>query len=127
MLYDPDTDSYIIIDWKTNEKIKTESYMHRSHLLGPAYMLEECDMNLFTIQLHVYKKALVETYRLAPYSKISVYVCNLLREPENGKYYKLFPQNFEFNVNQINTFINYGNMQLRLDRVCKTQKEVVNG
>lgn len=89
-------------------------------------MLEECDMNLYTIQLHVYKKALAETYKLAPYSRISVYVCNLLREPENGKYYKLFPQNFEFDVNRINTFINYGNFQLKLNRICKTEKEVVN-
>ena len=84
-------------------------------------------MNLYTIQLHVYKKSLVETYRLAPYSRISVYVCNLLREPENGKYYKLFPQNFEFNNNRINAFINYGNLQLKLSRICKNEeKEAVN-
>lgn len=127
LLYNPDTDSYIIIDWKTTEKITTESYRHSKYLLGPAYTLEECDMNLYTIQLHVYKKSLVETYKLAPYSRISVYVCNLLREPENGKYYKLFPQNFEFNNNRINAFINYGNLQLKLSRICKNEeKETVN-
>lgn len=123
LLYNPDTDSYIIIDWKTTENITTEAYKHIKHLLGPAYMLEECDMNIYTIQLHVYKKALVETYNLAPYSRISVYVCNLLREPINGKYYKLYPQNFEFNLNRINTFINYGNFQFKLSKTIKGLKE----
>ena len=126
LLYDDNTDSYIIIDWKTTENITIKNNYNK-HLLGPAYMLDECDMNLYTIQLHVYKKSLVETYRLAPYSRISVYVCNLLREPENGKYYKLFPQNFEFNNNRINAFINYGNLQLKLSRICKNEeKETVN-
>lgn len=126
LLYNPDTDSYIIIDWKTTENITTESYKHSKHLLGPAYMLEECDMNIYTIQLHIYKKALVETYKLAPYSRISVYVCNLLREPINGKYYKLFPQNFEFNINRINTFINYGNFQFKLSKTIKKENQDEN-
>lgn len=83
-------------------------------------------MNLYTIQLHVYKKALADTYGLAPYSRISVYVCNLLRKPVNGKYYKLFPQNFEFDINRIDSFINYGNLQLKMLRASKNEKEVVN-
>ena len=126
LLYDETTDSYIIIDWKTTEDIKTKSNYNK-YLLGPAKLLYECEMNLYTIQLHVYKKALADTYGLAPYSRISVYVCNLLRKPVNGKYYKLFPQNFEFDINRIDSFINYGNLQLKMLRASKNEKEVVNG
>lgn len=112
LLYDPDTDSYIIIDWKTTDKIATRSFFNK-YLRGPADYLDECEMNLYTIQLHVYKKSLADTYGLAPYSRISVYVCNLLKEPVNGKYYKLFPQNFEFDIDRINKFIDYGNFEFK--------------
>lgn len=113
LFYDESTDAYIIIDWKTTEDITVKNNF-RKFLLGPAYMLDECDMNIYTIQLHIYKKALVETYGLSSYDKISVYVCNLLREPIDGVYYKLFPQNFVFDVNRLNTFIDFGNLKHKL-------------
>ena len=110
LLYDETTDAYIIIDWKTTENITTKNdYRHK--LLGPAYLLDECDMNIYTIQLHVYKKALIETYKLAPADKISVYVCDLLKEIIDNKNYKLYKQNFIFNNDLLNTFIDFGNIQ----------------
>lgn len=108
LLYDENTDAYIIIDWKTTENITTKNYFN-SFLLGPASYLDECDMNLYTIQLHIYKLALVNTYKLTTPDKISVYVCNLLRKPYNDNYYKLYGQNFTYNEDLLNTFIEYGN------------------
>ena len=91
-------------------------------------MLDECDMNTYTIQLHIYKKALVETYGLSSYDKISVYVCNLLRQPnEQGLNFKLFKQNFDFDVNRLNTFIDFGNQKFKLMKTlsekCDNQKK----
>lgn len=112
LFYDENTNAYIIIDYKTTENITLRNnYYHK--LLGPAYILDECDMNLYTIQLHIYKKALVDTYHLTTYDKISVYVCNLLREEQNNVYYKLYKQNFNFNIDMLNTFIHFGNEQYK--------------
>ena len=114
LFYDENTDAFIIIDWKTTDDITTSSAYHKK-LQGPAYMLDECDMNTYTIQLHVYKKALVETYGLSSYDKISVYVCNMLKQPgEDGKYYKLFKQNFNFDINKLNAFIDFGHNKHKL-------------
>ena len=109
LFYDENTDSYIIIDWKTTENITTKNYYHK-YLQGPANMFQDCDMNLYTIQLHIYKLALIYTYKLAPANRISVYVCNLLRKEHNNLYYKLFGQNFDFNEQLLNSFIKYGNL-----------------
>jgi len=112
LFYDENTNAFIIIDYKTTEHIKTKNYNQK--LLDPASMLDDCDMNLYTIQLHIYKKALVETYNLTTYDKISVYVCNLLREPLNDVYYKLYSQNFLFNTYLLNSFIEYSNSKFLL-------------
>lgn len=113
LFYDPNTDAYIIIDWKTTEGVSTSNSFNKK-LMGPAYTLDDCDMNVYTTQLHLYKKALVETYKLTTYDKISVYVCNLLREEDNAKLYKLFPQNFIFNNNLLEKFINFACMKYNI-------------
>ena len=112
LFYDENTNAYIIIDYKTTEKMSIRNN-YGKRLLGPAYMLDECDMNVYTIQLHIYKKALVDTYHLTTYDKISVYVCNLLREPFNDILYKLYGQNFKFDINQLNSYIQFGNEQYK--------------
>lgn len=121
LLYDDNTDSYIIIDWKTTENITIKNNYNK-HLLGPAYMLDECDMNLYTIQLFIYKLALVNTYKLTTANKISTYVCNLLRESDNNIYYKLYKPNFVYNENLLNKFIEYGNNKLKLLNMSLNEK-----
>lgn len=121
LLYDNNTDSYIIIDWKTTENITIKNNYNK-HLLGPAYMLDECDMNLYTIQLFIYKLALVNTYKLTTANKISTYVCNLLRESDNNIYYKLYKPNFVYNENLLNKFIEYGNNKLKLLNMSLNEK-----
>ena len=121
LLYDDNTDSYIIIDWKTTENITIKNNYNK-HLLGPAYMLDECDMNLYTIQLFIYKLALVNTYKLTTANKISTYVCNLLRNSDNNIYYKLYKPNFVYNENLLNKFIEYGNNKLKLLNMSLNEK-----
>lgn len=116
LFYGESKDSYIIIDLKSTENIDTTNQYN--HLLGPAYYLEECKMNIYTVQIHVYKKGICETYLLAPFDRISVYVCNVLRapNPDTGKLYKLYPQNYPFDIEKLNSFISWGNMKYKLDQ-----------
>ena len=113
LFYDINTNAYIIIDYKITDNITVRNNYGKK-LLGPAYVLDECDMNLYTIQLHIYKKALVDTYNLTTYDKISVYVCNLLRNPDNDINYKLYKQNFDFNPYQLDSFIEFGSAKHKL-------------
>ena len=113
LFYDENTNAYIIIDYKTTENITTYNN-YGNKLLGPAYIYDECDMNIYTIQLHIYKKALVDTYNLTTYDKISVYVCNLLRNTDNNINYKLYKQNFDFNPYQLDSFIEFGSAKHKL-------------
>lgn len=109
LLYDENTDAYIIIDWKTTENITISSKYDK--LLGPCSMLDDCDMNIYTLQLHIYKQALVNTYHIASADRISVAVINLLRksiDEEYKKYYKIFNQNFNYNYDFINKCIDFG-------------------
>lgn len=116
LFYDPNTNGFIIIDYKTTDNISTSSDYNKK-LNGPLYMLDDCDMNPYTVQLHVYKKALVETYKLCPYENISVYICNALREPdENNRLYKLIPQNFKFDINLLNKCINFGALKYKINK-----------
>jgi ATP-dependent exoDNAse (exonuclease V) beta subunit len=42
-----------IWDWKTNKQLRTENKFQR--LKGPLAMLEDCEMNIYSLQLHTYK------------------------------------------------------------------------
>ncbi len=113
LFYNEITNAYIIIDWKTTDDIKIKNDYHK-HLLGPAYMFDDCDINIYTIQLQNYKKALVETYQLTSADKISIYVCNLLKESHTDVFYKLYKQNFNYDTNLLNTFIDYANTRNKI-------------
>lgn len=115
LFYDETTNSYIIIDWKTTDDIPLKNN-YGTKLLGPAYTLDECDANKYTLQLQFYKKALSENYSLTSPDKISVYVCNVLKEPDpiTGKYYKLIKQNFEYNSELLDQLIDFANNKHKL-------------
>lgn len=118
LFYDPNTDAYIIIDDKTTDDITTVNNYGKK-FNGPAFMLDDCDMNAYTLQLHLYKEAIVNTYNLTTYDKVSVYVCNLLREPdpETGKLFKLFKQNFQFDNTFLQKIINFACVKHQLTKL----------
>lgn len=76
---DESNKKYLIIDWKTTDEISTKN-QYKKKLRGPAFNLDDCDMNKYTAQLFIYKKALVETYGIANEENVKVAVCNVLRE-----------------------------------------------
>lgn len=52
----------ILIDWKNNDEIKETNPFEK--LYGPCSKLQNCDSNLFTLQLYFYKFILEEIYQI---------------------------------------------------------------
>ena len=55
------TGNLCLIDWKTNKEIKTENQWQ--NLLYPLYDLEDCDFNIYSLQLSIYKY-IIEKFNL---------------------------------------------------------------
>ena len=53
-------DKICLFDWKSNEKLSTESSY--GNMLGPLYKYDDCDLNGYTIQLYIYKYILKNVY-----------------------------------------------------------------
>lgn len=62
LFYNKRTDTWIIVDWKSNEKITTTHNKWTEHLLGPAKDLYNIDWNTYTLQVLNYKAALLQNY-----------------------------------------------------------------
>lgn len=72
---DSSKDFIILIDYKNTKNLTTTNNFGE-HLFGPLSEYPDCDLNLYTIQLYLYKNALVETYKI-PESKIVPRVLNI--------------------------------------------------
>ena len=59
-----ETNEYTIIDWKTNEKIPTNSYKHKmgTHLITSD--IEDCKYSIYSLQLSLYRYILENSYDL---------------------------------------------------------------
>ena len=112
LFYDKNTDGYIIFDWKTTEDI---NFTNSKKMKGPAYSLDDCKGNLYTLQLQLYKKALIETYNMATENKISIYICKFMKKPdENGLNYKLLKPNFQYDSEFLDKCIDFAVMKNNL-------------
>ena len=96
---------YLIIDWKTNEAIKSSGF---NKMKGPLNHLDSCELHKYTTQIYFYKKALNETYGLADYEHIDVMICQMGRA--TPPYYKIFTpdmRQYQFTSKQMNQIIKY--------------------
>ena len=105
LLYNSTTKSYLIIDWKTNDEIKTSGF---KNLKGPLIEYKDCDYNCYLTQLFFYKKALVETYKLTDYLHINVAICQVGTNNENNyTLYKPGSLGYNFDTTLMNRIIQY--------------------
>lgn len=105
LLYSSKYQKYLVIDWKTNEQIKTTDF---KNLKGPLNHLKDCDLYVYSTQVYFYKKALAETYKLADFNHIDVMVCQM--GVNEDPYYKIWlPEkfNFTFDTELMNKVIKY--------------------
>ena len=108
LFYNKNKDSYLIVDWKTTDDIKTSAFRSK-RLKGPAMKYEDCDLSKYIIQVQTYKNDLIKTYKLAPADRIKVLICNLKKEPEaaTGKNYRLYAENVPFDSATLDEIVNF--------------------
>lgn len=101
LFYSKSLNKYVIIDWKSTAVIETQNNF-KEKLLGPLFNYDACNANEYTIQLQMYKKALVETYGITNADNIDIFICQL-----HDKNYKLYKQNIEYNSDLLDKVINF--------------------
>lgn len=105
LMYNSKDKKYLIIDWKTNEAIKSSGF---NKMKGPLNHLDACELHKYTTQIYFYKKAICETYGLADYEHIDVMICQMGRA--SVPYYKIFlpdARQYLFTSKQMNQIIKY--------------------
>ena len=106
LFYSPSLNKYLLIDWKTSGSIDKENKWEK--MFGPVYDKDACNLNEYTIQLQMYKKALSEIYKIAPAENIDTYICQFLEEPNKlGNYYQLYKEAFPYNSELLDNIIEF--------------------
>lgn len=110
LFYNKRTNKYIIIDWKSDEKIYTEPDKWSKPCLGPGAGHYQISWVLYTYQLYSYKMALLQNWLkdIEP-DNIDVYICNCPHKPYKDEHaiYKdkkfvLLPPAFKYNSEKLN-------------------------
>lgn len=112
LFYNSKSKKWMIIDWKSDEQIKTTVNKYTEHCLGPAKTLYNLSWYLYTLQLHTYKAALLQNYlpEETTQEQVEVYVCNIPQKPYEDKNdlvlnrhpYKLFGEAFNYDEEFLN-------------------------
>ena len=113
LFYSEKLNKYLVIDWKTSGTIDKENKWEK--LFGPLYDKDACNLNEYTIQVQMYKKALSEVYELAPPENIDVYICQFSIEPnEFGNHFQLYNQGFEYDSKKLDDIIEFAYKKSRI-------------
>lgn len=115
LFYSPKLNKYLVVDWKTNGELSRENKWEK--MFGPLYDKDACDLNSYTVQVQMYKKALSEVYEIASPENIDVYICQFLREPnENGTNFLIHKQGFEYNSKLLDNIIEFAYKKSRISK-----------
>ena len=109
LMYSSKLGRYLIIDWKTNEEIKTTCF---KQLLGPSLIYPAADYYTYMIQLSFYKKALVETYNLAADEQVDILICQMGTSNNGYISYNSKVGNYIYNSAFLDSLIEYAYIKL---------------
>ena len=132
LFYNKRTDTWIVIDWKSNENIATQGTKWTEHLLGPAKDLLALDWNTYTLQVYNYKEALLQNY-LPLGTEPSHVQCMIVNLPEKeydnpdavlgkGQQYKAYMGAFPYDENRLNRIFEYAYKKDQLNRKKKSEE-----
>lgn len=112
LLWNLKTKRYLIIDWKTSEQIKFTGF---KNLKGPGNKYPDADYFHYMTQLSFYKKAIVETYRLAEDSAVDILICQMGTDETPG--FKTFGPGAKYMYDSVylDNVIDYGFLRKELD------------
>lgn len=133
LFYNKYNDTWIIIDWKSNECITTQGNKWTETLNGPAKSLLNIDWNTYSFQVYNYKEALLQNYlpEGTDPSHVKCMIVNLpMKEYDNqdavlgkGELYKAYMPAFQYDENFLNRVFEYAYKKDQLNR--KKKKETI--
>ena len=102
LFYNIKTKKWIVIDWKSSGTIDIIPTRWTKKMLGPMYNYPQLNYYRYTLQLHYYKKALLESGYLPSYVKaddIDVMIVSLPGHEVEGSgfFYKIYKEAFPYN------------------------------
>lgn len=137
LFYNTRTDTWIVIDWKSNEGIATQGTKWTDHMLGPAKDLLQLDWNTYTLQVYNYKEALLQNYlpEGTEASHVQCMIVNLPKEAYDnddavlgkGQQYKAYMGAFPYDENKINKIFEFAYRKDQLNRKKKSEENEHGG
>ena len=113
MFYSEKLNKFLVIDWKTSGSIDKENKWEK--MFGPLYDKDACNLNEYTIQIQMYKKALSEVYEIAPPENIDVYICQFsIDQNDTGTNFLLYKEGFEYNSFLLDNVIEFAYKKSRI-------------
>lgn len=79
-----DTGNYIIVDWKTNKRIRFENE-YGENFLSPIDELPDCEFNIYGLQLSMYEKILKDGGFIPKEVDVKKFICHF--HPEDGVHF----------------------------------------
>lgn len=110
LLYNPKKGNYIIIDWKSDDKIQTEADRWTKNCLGAAKDYLQINSHLYTLQLYTYKAALLQSVlKGVDPDKVLCFVCNCPKHEVAGypNKFKLYEAAFPYDEEKLNKIYSY--------------------
>lgn len=130
LFYNKRTDTWIVIDWKSNESIATRGDKWTESLLGPANHLLNLDWNTYTFQVYNYKEALLKYYlpEGTDPSHVQCMIVNLPKQQYRNNdaalgldsLYKAYMPAFPYNEEFINKVYEFG---YKKDQIMKKKQK----
>ena len=88
LLYNKNTDSYTIVDWKTSRKIDTKGFKNKKGTHSITKELQDCNFVHYSFQLSFYRYLLEEYYGLKISNQIIAHISDKGCVGLQGNYYK---------------------------------------
>lgn len=119
LFYNKFTKDWIIVDWKSDEKIETNTTKWTKSCLGPAKNYPQISWYLYSIQLYTYKMALLQTWlKDVDQSHIKCFICNCPKTPYTDEHdetknlttsvpYNLYKMAFEYEPETLNKIYSF--------------------
>ena len=88
LLYNKNTDSYAIIDWKTSRKIDKKAYKNKKGTHSITENLQDCKFVHYSLQLSFYRYLLEEYYGLKISNQLIAHITDTGCLGLQGNYYQ---------------------------------------
>ena len=90
LLYDKNSDSYNILDWKTSKRIDSKAFKNKKGNHSVTSNMDDCNFNHYALQISLYRYILEEFYGL----KISEHMIVHLMEDQCIGYHTPYMKNY---------------------------------